>query len=439
MSTPDPLDVAADLLRQHGAADRILAVTVRTAADLAGVSRATIYRQWETAEALGTDLVVHLASEAEGWWSAVVACDPAEPVEASVERALAGAENDLGLLARTTVAAWPVGTPGRTEVVAAEHALLARFARWLDRVVAAAGRRWAPWASAELAALAATVLVDGAVIDGALRHPLGWVAAAPPRHRPTAASVGRLIDDLTVPGAEHGERPDPGPDGDDAGSRSDHSEPRTAILRAIAASAAGRAPWEAGLASGGRLVDGRRLARAVGVSERRLNRVWPTASAFDADLLEHLLARQRRQRERAGADVLARGIRLESTALEDLTIARLQQAAVDPWGCGGSPYDPIGAALADPVVRARLVAARDAWRHADRISTMALVSVVGWRLRDEVLPLTFTDTMFDSLLAATRWAALHPDLAARTAEYQGREVPVFGLAGWLVARAHAAP
>lgn len=443
MSTPDPLDAAADLLRRHGAADRILALTVRTAAELAGVSRATIYRHWETAEALGTDLVVHLATEVAGWSSLVIECDPAEPVEASVERSLARAGNDLGLLARTAVAAWPEGTAGRAEVATAEGAWLVRFGRWLDHAVGAAGRRWAPWATPELGALAAAVLVEGAVIDGALHHPDGWIAAAPARHRPTAAAVGRLIGDLTVPGpvpvGSGAERPGAGADAADRDHAPGPEEPRRAILRAIATAAADRAPWAAGLTSGGRLVDGRRLARAIGVTERRLNRVWPTAAAFDADLLEHLLAQQRRQRERAGADVLARGVRLGTTELEDLTIARLQEATVDPYGRGRSPYDPIAAALADPVVRARLRDARDAWREADRTSTMALVSVVGWRLRDGLSPPAFTDAVFDWLLAASRWAVLHPELAERTIEHGGRPVPLLGLAGWLVARSHLAP
>jgi hypothetical protein len=340
------------------------------------------------------------------------------------------------------VAAWAPDAPGRRAVAAQEAAWLVRFRRWLDAHVAAQGRAWADPDGDLVAAVTVAVRLEGALLDAALVRPDGVVAPTPEDIPALAAEVARVVDVLTVePSGPRAAALDAAaPPAPSRRSAPLPSGARAAILEAVVDAVADEPPWRSRLASSGRLVDDRRLAAALGVSVRRLHGTWPRAADFHADLLVGVVGRRRRQLERRGGAVLAREDLPQGAALHRLGRQVLHDFLVDPDGRGHPlRIDPMAAALIDPTPRAAVATACQAWRVAHRATSVATLSLAGWRPHPDLGPTAPGDGLLAFHLAAPRWVALHPEVAAPSMGPPAPTASVVARAVFALARSLADP
>ena len=177
-----------------------------------------------------------------------------------------------------------------------------------------------------------------------------------------------------------------------------------------------------------RLVDVGRLARRLGVSERRIYAAWPGTAGMNRDLLTAVFERERGRVESLAETAIAIGSDGEYTTFELLLSTALNALVRSTARPGHVNYFAGTAALADLEV-ARLVSARiEGWRSSVRIMFLAVMAMSGANRRPGITATIYSDTMMESIMGLQRLVALHPGLADQGVALRGEVHPICGLA-----------
>ncbi|WP_426571017.1 TetR/AcrR family transcriptional regulator [Aquihabitans sp. McL0605] len=421
------VDEALAALDDWGPAETGIGLTIGGVAHAAGVTRSTIYRRWDTASELNEDLVWSTVTQSMGWCRRLLDTDPSTSFELALETALGQPVDALGVPCLSVIVSWPSTSTARAGAEAWEEQWLAAFATWLEAHLAAHGRAPGPEASSELLAVAITGLVNGRFLLVAMRHgivPEAWLAESVPG---LVAACSRLVASLTV-GAE------PAGDGPPAKAApvitlpfADVPEVKQRIFQAVEECVLRSSFGDPGFPAPQRLVDIARLARRLGISDRRLYQLWPSAASFNAELTVAILERTRLDTEEVVMEALRLGLEAPYETFAHL-LASCFQAAVD---CG-TRYLPTSAFACtlpaiDPEARTALAGALDDWRDSVQVLCLAMLAMAGWFRLPEVPIEEYTQLVFEQVAGLQRLVGLHPSLLARTVPFRGAEAPMLGL------------
>lgn len=290
-----PLAVALDLADRDGF-NRGTLFTLAQAAGFAGVSRSTLYRHWATASEVNEDLGLFTAVVLPSWHRRVLEVEPAGSIGDVVDAALGVDALDVAVGLRSIAPELAVGSVAQTTIPAWERAWFGSFEEWWRRHLAAHGRQLRDAAVVDDAAIAfvAASLIEGQMLGEWLTLGAGSAPSAAATAS-TALLLERFVEAWTMP--DPGAESDPG--GASAGSR--------AVALPVVSELTGKedllGAMLAGLVEADlpplRLVALGDIARALGVSERRANDLWPTSVLMNADIAGAVASRSTGRQLRA--------------------------------------------------------------------------------------------------------------------------------------------
>jgi lambda repressor-like predicted transcriptional regulator len=426
---PDHVAAAIELLdRDDG--PTTLGLTMRGAAAASSASRSTLYRRWPTAAALNADAVRWAGTHADSWPARLLRELEHHDLAPALRRALHHAEVDLGVFVRTAVSAWPSSSPERAAVVAWEGRWLAHLEVALDRAIARRGERWRAPTTARIATLGLAAAIEGTLlIDLGACGPVSEERrdAILRRREATAAACARFVLQMVEPGA----RSDPPIASTQPLAPLDPLVPAelapgaSQLLERIAAAIVAEPTGGPASIVPGRVVEAGRLARHLGISERRLFQHWPTAADLNGDLLEFVLERERRRGERLAARTLELGMRSDDRRIGTLLVACLAEATSDP---ATRAHFRFAVAMVDPAVRHRVRGLIGAWWASQRATFLAMITVTGWYLPSDAGVGPPTDLVFHGVAGAQRLVCSHPALAYEVTDHPGGPRSSIGLA-----------
>lgn len=392
-------------------------------ARIAGVSRSTLYQRWDSMTVLGQALLEYRAVERPGWRDRLLGQPPDQPLAASIEAALDADPTSNDVVARAIVATLPSGHPVRVRTAAAERADVDRLGPWLVDHLATIGRRPAapvrwdhprtPITGADLA-----VVLDALVEGHQLQvGPLsGWDP-----HLAARSSVGdeaqRLVTHLSMPGT--GPDPVAEPDAQPHVPPVDHRfEARdVALFEALIADGPPHVPDLTGDRPPVRLVDLARLARQLGVTERRLYGLWPSASDLNLDLVRHQFRVDRTEIDRRVLSVMSATLAFDGDCFAAIFMAAIEGIL----GIGLESISPglFACAFATSDVAVAATAAREMaeWHVSVRTMLLATMQSIGFHLAPGVSADSCTHAVFSGFIGSTRAALLDPTLLHRTIAY----------------------
>ena len=438
-SPQEYLDAALALLDEHGPADPSLAFSVKAVTAGAGVNRTTIYRHWDTVAELNEDMAVYAVVEGDGWQRRVLE----QPVDRSLadilEEAIAASAPEPGLAVRLMVPSWGPGSSARARVEAWDAAWLDAFTGWLDAHLAAVGRALVDGTPTRVLAISLAAVVEGHLVVDLFRGGLEvdeWdvghataiavaaedlfggltaLASAPATGASSAAPVRDVAPSRLLPVT---------------GFSAAKSRIFGQVLPAFRADPFGGdcSPEPA------RLVDMARLARRLGVTERRLYDVWPTIADCNADLVEAIAHRSTATVEDLMGEILDLGIEGPPDEHAFLVVDGLNRAVLDLVRPGRAYLFTGALAAADPVVRRAMQEHVDDWLGTVRTLYLALLSMTGWYRRVDIPAAEAVSRAVAVVVGLQRLVNLHPELAEEQGSIFGIDAPLCGLVGALLAR-----
>lgn len=391
------------------------------AAELAGVTRTTVYRHWETAADFTDDLVRYFVMVRPGWPQRLLGTDPDLAIEDALRQALR--PTDPAPVVRAIVSAWPTDRPVRQELARWERSMLAHLAAWIDERVRRRGRTYPEGTNATSTAVALTAMMDGQyVLLSWFGGPglVGWTEMIDrtdyrPRNR-------RLILD-TFPAADPPVDRPPLPTPDPLPTV-ELSEAKRRILEAVAEAATRPELANPDGPSPGRVADPARLARTLGVTERRIYAVWPTAAELNQDVVDAIVTRARADATAYSARALQVCLSQAFDGYDPLVISALGAFIDSALERAPFTYFSVVLALADEAVRQSSLAPISEWIQAQSTGFLAMMAATGWRLADDLTLEDFTLILFGLIMGLQRLGALHPELATRTIVVREREYPM---------------
>jgi hypothetical protein len=340
----------------------------------------------------------------------------------------------LGPTARTIMCAWPRTSVARLQFAQWEQAWHDELGRWLEARLATDGRAMLDGLPIDVLALAIAAMVDGQLLFASLEIGPdldGWDAASARR---VASAVVRIYGELTVAdGTAMAEAtggtarwvpdPPPGP-----------LDPARAALAARIAAAVSRRPGSPCPPMASRLADIGRVARRLGVTERRVFDVWPTTRDMNLDLAKVIAARMFRYADDLAGIVLGTGLEQPYETFDRLLISSLD--AITAWLASEEQASifATGYASIDEEVQEYMRGALDGARAALRTLLLAALSMTGWYRRSEVSGDEYTAIVLEGLAGVAQLAVLHEGLAQRTVTFRGTEHPLLGTVGYFLAR-----
>jgi AcrR family transcriptional regulator len=407
------LDAALGLLQVHGPASQRLGLSVAEASRISGLHRSSLYRRFSTAAELNDAVTVWLAAGPDDWRGHLCAQPVDAPLDVVLPPVLRNPLQDLGPTVRGLVVGWDETHPVRRPVVVAERARLAELAGWLDRHLEAHGRQ-VRGAIGPLG-LAQTV---SAMVEG---QSLQWVHAS--RHERTqwegvlrpalVRRVARVVEHASEPRTIDGADPAV-PEVRDALVEVD-----PVVDRFLAAEAHHAYQWRP---EPRRLVDLGRLARQVGVSERRVYDLWPTAESMNAAVCIEVL----RRRLLVQSDLASTKV---DRYLNDPDLAQLLEGFSDLIRNAfehRANYFAVLPALWDPRLRLALEPLLVQWMSESRRAFLATQAALGVSRRTGVDATELTATLRTTSLGFLRLVGLHPELGGRPAELTDPAAPDVG-------------
>lgn len=423
LTDEDFVDAAVAMVDRYGSADPGLGYTMVAAAEVAGIGRQALYNHWASITDLTAAIAVHSSMTRPGWRHRLLETEPDASLASALRQALA--EPDLAPVIRAIVSAWPLDNPARRALIEWEQAWFAVAARWLESRVAGEGRSFGEGGDAELFAIVATAWADGCyfmanwltgptlpdwaepdVVEHDYEMGLAWLDRVLPvgEGGPVRSDV---VEEFSMPPA-----PEPA-----------LGAAQRAIIDALLDATGAPPSDDRPRPTPGRLVDLARLARELGVSERSLYNRWPQVNDLNADVLEHVLVRARRESEERAALALKVCWERQFTSYDDLIISGIG-ALIDATA-DRAPFTHFAMVVAslDDAVREPSAAFVREWVDSLATSFLAMFAVSGWRLEDEVSIRKLMMPMFSTVLGLQRIACMHPDLASSTRTFRGREVP----------------
>jgi len=186
-----------------------------------------------------------------------------------------------------------------------------------------------------------------------------------------------------------------------------------------------------------RLVDMARLARQVGVTERRLYSLWPAAGGFNADFLRAALARFRGDFETAGAAAVTDALARQEPESAHILIAAFQSGMDAAVARSPSSLFGLAFAMVDEEMQEAVQELVADWKLAQRLLFMAMLSVTGWYIRPEVTADDFTDRVFDFVAGQLHFAVMNPGMAQEESTFRGQQVGLAGLHFYYLVRSMA--
>lgn len=408
------LEAALQLIDEHGAAAQTLGLTVARICELTGLHRSTVYRKYPTVTGLNDQIATWLAVGASDWRIDLTARPPSEDLRAAIATALPDPSTDCGVWARGLVAAWDAHHPARQVLVEVEAARQARLGAWISCALAHRGHRLRPGVSAEVAALGVASLVEGR----------GLAFHLDP-HQPDSADQGRAlvidrVTDLLEALSEPGEADLP------ADLLADHPEVEPPLDRFVVdhldvdALLDHRPP-------AGRLVHMGRLARRLGITERRLYARWPTAEDMNVAIVRAVMIQERDRLD----DLLARVIDAGSApgaGRFDQLVASCCQSAVALPSQRRCNYFAAMRPFWRPEQRAPFDDLLESWLASIRTAFLATHALLRVRRRPEIAARDFTSAIRDSFMGLQRLALVNPELLDLEMDNGRGAVPA---AGWL--------
>jgi AcrR family transcriptional regulator len=287
----DYLDTALSLANERSSgvpyAYAVAHVDVAQVAEAAGVSRAALYRLWETQESFRADLAAYLAAQDDA------------PLYELARTLLNTTQAELGAdphpLLRAGIAGYPDASSLTAVIAERERWRLARHAALVDRALRSTGRRCLPGLTPADISLVTNAVADGIALATRMTPPDLPLVVGPDSPRPwtvLALAVCELFDGMSQPGRQpHSEtRPPaqpPRPSVDYSGRRLDYLRLAAELARREHSQAEPADSCALGYVS----LDA--LARAEGVTRAAVRKLWPTQAAFRPDLFAHLLTRHR--------------------------------------------------------------------------------------------------------------------------------------------------
>ena len=425
-SSEEYLAAAMALLDETGPAGANLGFTVAAAADMTGMARSAVYRRWDTIEQLNDDLAYFKACHRQGWQRRILEQLPQRPFLESLRASIGDFSDRDGIGVRGVVVAWPVDHPARARVATWEEAWLTAFERWLDQHARSTARRWTDGTSPRLAAIALAALIEGRCLEQIFRLGFEHVEWARAEQGFLIERADALLESLFAdgpapsPGAEEVDLwlPDASP------IPPDDSIPASADRLGLSFANKSYVHW---LPEPGRLVDLGQLSRRIGVTERRLYGVWPTAGEMNTELAARLLDRTFTRYADVASLAIEVGDDDECTTFEELLISMFAAMTVPAQAQGEASMFALSMTLTHPLVRAETIATFEAWRPALRSIFLAMLALTGAYRRPGVTADAYHDTVIAALVGSQRLVELHPTLAAETVRYRDVVHPLLGM------------
>lgn len=428
----DLLTAAISLLQHHGPAAGGLQFRADGVGEVLGISRTTLYKRWASMTELSADFLCFNAVYADSWMHRLLRTDPCLPFSTIAAEIFAADGPEVGVTIRAAISMRPDGDDLRNRTHAADRHWFAQLDDWFARHLAHRQRRAIPEITSVQAALVLVTTVAGfallgsittqtrdmlppsldaptaAVLLDGLYQRLTTTASTPPTDPlPAGAATPTQHHDAAMPGVDRVQLADL-----ETLSRAlfvDTCPARTArLLKPV------------------RIVHTRHLARAVSLTERRLNAIWPTAADLNGDVGAALIRRSLR----SSAEVLARLFAGAAGAPVETARRRLPAAMQRLVALGGeddttAPFAALSA-LQDPPVAARLAAECDHWLRDLSVVTAATLHVL--QLQPDNLSVTsLTPALVGAALGAQRLAAMHPEVLGY-ATATGEGLMGFGIA-----------
>jgi AcrR family transcriptional regulator len=409
------LAAALRLLDEQGPADAALVFKLGGLAAAAHVHRSTLYRYWQTVAELTDDILRWEAIQRPGWQRRLVDSDPAAPIDRSLADAMGSITHEFGIAVRSGIIGF-LDRPAAIDVARWERAWLDALAWWIGAHLRAHGRRPRGQSTPLDLAIALASAVEGPLVMGALHGgPLleGWRSEQTDQ---VVRSVSELVAGLSTEGPDEEE---------------DRAAPRPELPRldswsAVKRSLMGRltdkinsSPFgTAGAPEASRMVDFRALSRAIGVSDRRLYAIWPSPEAFNADLVELVIARHRLDGEATAADALATALQHPGADVQELMVVMGEAIIIGGAQRGRSSAFACVSAMSSPVVRARGVAVIDDSMAAQKVSTLAMLQAFGFDIRPPYDLDRLMTEIFGAIAGGQRLALVHRDLHDQVVRYR---------------------
>jgi hypothetical protein len=187
-----------------------------------------------------------------------------------------------------------------------------------------------------------------------------------------------------------------------------------------------------------RLVDQTRLARRLGLSDRRVRMLWPAGAAFNADLVGHLIDRSFDESERVVGDLVEAAVEEEPTVLERrggaARFGRYLDLVASMWdrlgrlgpGCGQGHALSAALAVMDPEVAQRARGVLLAHRHEGQVLLLAVMQAFEVHFRPAVRPAVYLGPLYGARLGFERLTLTHPSLGSRQADLADTNASLFG-------------
>lgn len=410
------LDEAIALLEEHGPAHQTLGLSASIACTATGISRTQLYRRFASLRDLDDAVLGWLGAGPGDWRARLCACDPAAPLQASLGAALRSPVRDLGPTVRALVVSWDHDHPGRQRIVEAERSRLHELGRWLDAHLAAHDRRPRRGVDAADIALALTALLEG--------HAVLWVhgrATGPHRceHEDGPRLIERaqrMVDQMASPGATALPSSDAAVWPAAAGRDLD-------VGRFLDARADRLHGWRP---APRRLVHVGRLARRLGLSERRVYALWPTVREMNDELGAHILRTELQAHDRFARSALDRRAQhpdeppglWAAQVFGDLAHCSLDRRA---------NYFALVPVLWQPRALPQIPGLLERWSSEVRRSMLAHQALMGVSRRRGVGPDELASTLRETVLGFQRLMSLHPELCERTSVIQDEKLSTVGV------------
>jgi AcrR family transcriptional regulator len=419
------LAAALALLDERGPATTAFELFEMTAlAEAVGLHRSTMYRYWNTSSDLHDDLARWLVVEHQGWQRQILAQDPAQPARASLASALDGITAEFAIAIRGAACGFRFDVAG-PEIAAWERAWLDALGRWVAAHLQAHDRRPAAGTGAFDIGLALASVVEGALLIGAL-HGGALLEGWRPEQTDRIVDVAdRLLTGMSREGSDPRARPWAGaPElprvaGWSAAKQAVFTRIDDLLNREHLGGAITPEPQ--------RLIDFRTLSAQAGISTRRLFAIWPTAEAFNGDLVGEVYRRHAALTEAAASAALAEALEEPNIDAAGVTLALSAAVVSEGASADRSSVFACMPAMAVPEVRRRGEGELDGMVRTLRISSLALLQSFGYDLRPGHDIQSFTEVAFEVMCGAQRLAIVNRDLLECTV-LDRRRRPVGSLA-----------
>lgn len=420
---------ALELLDRHGPATQTLGVTAAEVCAITGTHRSTLYRHFETVAELNDEIAVWLAAGLGDWRAEIGEHDPSDPLRAVLLRSIPDPTDEVSPWIRGVIASWSDDHPARRRTIEVERARQVVLVRWLGEHLSRHGLRPAGTTSLEAIALGVAALVEG---HGMLRlvdapAPTGWSE----RERlELIERIVQLVADLVEPGRRIDEPAGPLP-------RSAELEPQLlpvtiARFQRVGPQVLRHRPTPL------RLVHLGRLARRLGVQERRLYAMWPHADDMNADIAAAAIGRERERLDALLGQVFETGDHDEFEGFHPLLASCARRAIVGSGVERRTTFALMGSHLT-PEQRLRLASLLDGWTADLRTAFLASQALLRMYRRPGISPASLTRALRASFFGLQRLSLSHPavdDLAM----HDGRgEVSAVGWLPIAVARSMSTP